>query len=88
MLAGSRGEDSGMDDPSTIKMSKAESDELRKLGNLRNPLAHFRTMDDPTHVDRRSMHEKAHYLDILRQDAFFAIALVMRILAKKPFRIG
>lgn len=62
--------------------------ELKKLGTLRNPLAHFRSMDDPTHVDRRSMEAKAHFGEILERDAFFAIALIMRILAKRPFRVG
>jgi hypothetical protein len=32
--------------------------ELKKLANLRNPLAHYRSLDDPSHVDRRSMTER------------------------------
>jgi len=65
-----------------------DSAELKKLANLRNPLAHYRSLDDPSHVDRRSMTEKAHFLEILERDAFFAIALIMHILGKKPFRVG
>lgn len=34
------------------------------------------------------MTEKAHFLEILERDAFFAIALIMHILGKKPFRVG
>lgn len=65
-----------------------DSAELKKLANLRNPLAHYRSLDDPSHVDHRSMTEKAHFLEILERDAFFAIALIMHILGKKPFRVG
>lgn len=65
-----------------------DSTELKKLANLRNPLSHYRSLDDPSHVDRRSMTEKAHFLEILERDAFFAIALIMHILGKRPFRVG
>lgn len=65
-----------------------DSAELKKLANLRNPLAHYRTLDDASHVDRRSMTEKVHFLEILERDAFFAIALIMHILGKQPFRVG
>ncbi len=62
--------------------------QLRKLGELRNPLSHYRSIADPSHVDRRSMDQDSHYLDILENDAFFAIALIMRLLSQKPFRVS
>lgn len=99
LLAGVLGMDSSV--PSRIRFSETlclceekglinqyERTELKKLGELRNPLAHFRSMDDPSHVDRRSMDSGEHYQVILRKDAHFAIAIMMRILAKAPFRVG
>ena len=65
-----------------------DREELQKLANLRNPLAHYRSLDDPTHVDRRSIAEKTHFLEIMERDAFFAIALIMQLLSKRPFRVG
>ncbi|KPF75592.1 hypothetical protein IP78_13545 [Brevundimonas sp. AAP58] len=69
-------------------VTRPDCEALKKLANLRNPLAHYRSLDDPTHVDRRSLNEKTHFLEILERDAFFAVALIMHILSKRPFRIG
>lgn len=69
-------------------LTAQDSAELKKLAGLRNPLAHYRSLDDPAHVDRRSMTERTHFLEIMERDAFFAIALIMHILSKHPFRVG
>lgn len=69
-------------------ISAGQVQDLQQLAALRNPLSHYRSLDDPAHIDRRSMTQKVHYLDLLRQDAFFAIAVIMRLLADKPFRVG
>ena len=69
-------------------LNRYESKELTRLCGLRNPLSHYRSLKDPSHVDRRSMSEKMHFQEVLEKDAFFAVALIMRLLAKSPFRVG
>lgn len=62
--------------------------DLRKLTSLRNPLAHFRHIDDEHSLQRRSMSANKDAVDLLRNDAWFAVGLAVRMLAKKPFRVG
>ena len=62
--------------------------DLRRLMNLRNPLSHFRTVDDQQHIDRRAIDAREHPNDMLGNDAHFAVAIVIRLLAKSPFRLG
>src|SRR3981081_3546832 len=59
--------------------------ELRQLVGVRNPLTHFRNVDDAHNLDRRSMATGRHAGEILSRDAWFAITLAARILAKEPF---
>ena len=59
--------------------------ELRQLVGVRNPLTHFRNVDDAHNLDRRSMATRRHAGEILSRDAWFAITLAARILAKEPF---
>lgn len=67
--------------------SKDESD-IRRLTSLRNPLIHFRQIDDPTHIERRSMSSGDHAFDLVAQDARFAIATSLRLLNKTEFAMG
>jgi hypothetical protein len=61
--------------------------ELKKLVSFRNPLTHFRNIDDPHNLDRRSIATGRLAGEILSRDAWFAIALAARVLAKEPFRL-
>lgn len=61
---------------------------IRRLRNLRNPLTHFRHMDDPTHLERRALDERTHALEILANDARFCITTVIQLLSKPEFAIG
>lgn len=53
--------------------------ELKKLVSLRNPLTHFRNVDDERSLHRRSMATGRYTSDILSRDAWFAISLASRM---------
>ena len=61
---------------------------LRKLMDLRNPLSHYRTMDDPSSLTRRSLDNRVQATQQLEQDAQFAIGMAVRLLNLPSFRIG
>jgi len=65
-----------------------ERDDLARLLALRNPLTHFRAMDDQQNLDRRAMATGIHPDTLVQQDASFAIGLAVRMLAKPQFRLG
>jgi hypothetical protein len=62
--------------------------ELKQLVDLRNPLTHFRSIDDERNLDRRSMATGKYSSDILSRDAWFAISVASRIMGKQAFRLG
>jgi hypothetical protein len=62
--------------------------DLKKLVSLRNPLTHFRHVDDEHNLDRRSIATGRLAGEILSNDAWFAISLATRMLVKEPFRLG
>ena len=62
--------------------------DLQKLMVLRNPLSHFRHVDDPGNLDRRLLDARQHSADLIEHDAVFAIGLAVRMLAKPAFRLG
>ena len=59
-----------------------------RLMNLRNPLSHFQTFEDGQNLDRRAVNAGLRPDEVLRRDAWFAIGLAVKILAKPPFRLG
>jgi len=61
---------------------------LRRMMDLRNPLSHFRHVDDGSNLDRRSIDTGVSAEELLRRDAIFSICLVVTILAKPAFRLG
>ena len=69
-------------------LAEPEVLDLKRLATLRNPLSHFRDMDDPGNLTRRSMVEDKPAEDLLSSDAHFAIATVIRLLANASFRVG
>jgi hypothetical protein len=56
--------------------------------DLRNPLTHFRNVDDEHNLDRRSIESGVYAGEILSRDAWFAVGLAVRMLAKEPFRLS
>jgi hypothetical protein len=69
-------------------LSETETGDLERLMGLRNPLSHFRDINDSSNIDRRAMQSGSHPDELLYYDAVFAIGLATRILAKREFRIG
>jgi hypothetical protein len=61
---------------------------LRTLSELRNPLAHFRNLDDETHLSRRMLSLDTPSMEILAADADTAIETVHRVLGLPQFRLG
>jgi HEPN domain-containing protein len=69
-------------------LNAEERDLLDRLRLIRNPLAHFRDIDDESALDRRSLQSRIHPLEIIKRDAEFAITTAIRILSKHEFSIG
>ncbi|TRO86001.1 hypothetical protein FKB34_16280 [Glycocaulis profundi] len=69
-------------------ISDSDVTDLRRMMALRNPLSHFRHLDDSSNLDRRSMSESEPAEDLLRHDAIFSIALAVRMLSMPAFRLG
>jgi hypothetical protein len=69
-------------------ISSQDSDDLDRLMSLRNPLSHFRTVADNQNIDRRALTAGLRSEVLIEQDAWFAIGLAVRILAKPQFRLG
>jgi hypothetical protein len=65
-----------------------QNDDLLRLMNLPNPLSHFRDLDDDQNLEIRALNPQIHPNEVLRQDAWFAIGVAVRILAKPQFRLG
>jgi hypothetical protein len=61
--------------------------DLKALVDLRNPLTHFRNVDDVRSLDRRSIATGRFTSDILSKDAWFAITLASRMMGKQQFRL-
>ena len=62
--------------------------ELERLMSLRNPLSHFRGINDPASLSGRVMMTLEPAEAHLRRDATFAIGLTIRVLALPQFRLG
>lgn len=69
-------------------ISGQDSDDLKRLMSLRNPLSHFRTIADDQNIDRRAIQTGVHSSALIEQDAWFAIGLAVRVLANPQFRLG
>jgi hypothetical protein len=69
-------------------ISEADAADLRRLMSLRNPLSHFRSIDDPSNLSRRVLDERQDAEEHLRRDATFAIGMAVRLLALPSFRLG
>lgn len=67
---------------------EADADDLRHLMGLRNPLSHYRSIDDSSNLSRRALNEKVHAAEHLRRDASFAISMAVRLLSLPAFRLG
>lgn len=62
--------------------------DLERLMGLRNPLSHFRPVADDQNIDRRAVTAGIRSDALIEQDAWFAIGIAVRMLAKPQFRLG
>lgn len=65
-----------------------DADDLRRLMNLRNPLTHYRSIDDPSNLSRRVLNSMIPADTHLLTDATFAMSMAIRLLALPAFRLG
>jgi hypothetical protein len=65
-----------------------DADDLRRLMELRNPLSHFRDIDDPSNLSRRVLDTMVAAGTHLFRDASFAIGMAVRLLSLPAFRLG
>jgi hypothetical protein len=68
-------------------ITEQDAVDLKRLSELRNPLTHFRDLSDPVHLDRRAISDNQTAMDLLAQDAHFAIAVMIRLLGKRAFKL-
>lgn len=61
--------------------------ELRALMALRNPLSHFRDINDPSNLSRRAIDTAVHPQEHLLNDATFAISVAVSLLSLPIFRL-
>jgi len=69
-------------------ITQSDADDLRRLMALRNPLSHYRSIDDPSNLSRRVLDTMLPAESHLRGDASFAISMAVRLLALPAFRLG
>lgn len=69
-------------------ITQQDAADLRRLMNLRNPLSHFRDLNDASNLSHRVLSTMESAEEHLRRDATFAIRLAVRVLALPAFRLG
>jgi hypothetical protein len=69
-------------------ITERHATDLRHLMDLRNPLSHFRDLNDEGNLSRRVVTTLVRAEEHLQRDATFAIGLAIRILALPAFRLG
>ncbi|MGH6873270.1 MAG: hypothetical protein ACREHE_17375 [Rhizomicrobium sp.] len=69
-------------------ITEADATDLRRLMELRNPLSHYRGIDDPANLSRRVLNSMQPAEYHLASDARFAISMAVRLLASPPFKLG
>lgn len=62
--------------------------DLRKLMDLRNPLSHYKPIDNPENISMRAVSSRITGHALLLQDATFAIGAAVRMLSLPAFRLG
>lgn len=69
-------------------ISEQDAMDLQRLMELRNPLSHFRDLNDPASLSGRVLATMKPAEEHLWRDASFAIGLAVRLLALPAFRLG
>jgi hypothetical protein len=61
---------------------------FRRLQALRNPLSHFRSLEDETNLSNRAGGDATHPLSLCEEDARFAFATIARVVPRLMVAIG
>jgi len=69
-------------------LNESQANDLRRLMGLRNPLSHYRRIDDPSNLSRRVLETGALADQHLLGDATFAIGVAVQLLSMQAFRLG
>lgn len=69
-------------------ISETDADDLTKLMTLRNPLSHYRGLNDPSNLSRRAINTRKSAATHLLNDATCAISVITHLLARPSFRLG
>jgi hypothetical protein len=64
------------------------SNELMKMMDIRNPLSHYRDIDDPSNLTRRVLNTRQSALEHLRLDASYALVTAIKLLSLPPFYLS
>ncbi|MBN9249854.1 MAG: hypothetical protein J0I86_04615 [Mesorhizobium sp.] len=67
---------------------EAFSLELLTLMDIRNPLSHYRDIDDPSNLSRRALDTRMSAIEHLRRDASFSLSVAIKLLSLPPFWLG
>lgn len=62
--------------------------ELISMMEIRNPLSHYRDIDDPSNLSRRAMNTQLPAAEHIRSDASFALSIAIKLLSLPPFWLG
>lgn len=68
-------------------ITERHAGDLRKLMSSRNPLSHYRDLDDATHLARRAFEAGIAVHEHLLADATFAISVAVSLLSLRSFRV-
>ncbi|MGV3569876.1 MAG: hypothetical protein ACO1PB_04690 [Ramlibacter sp.] len=68
-------------------ISKEDAEDLRRLMALRNPLSHYRDINDESNLSRRTLDAQVPARQHLLNDATFAISMAVRLLSLPSFRV-
>jgi hypothetical protein len=68
-------------------ITQQDADDFLRLVGLRNPLSHYRTVDDHSNLVQRALNTTLPAGAHLLNDASFAISMVIRLLALPVFRM-
>ncbi|KFX63359.1 hypothetical protein KBK24_0116645 [Burkholderia sp. K24] len=69
-------------------IAEQDADDLRRLMKMRNPLTHYRSIDDPSNLSRRVVDTQQPAEAHLLTDATFAMSMAIRLLSLPVFRLG
>lgn len=68
-------------------IDKDDAHEIDRLMAIRNPLTHYRDVNDPSSPHGRFRTSGIPFSENLQNDAWFAIGFATKILSKKEFRV-